>query len=296
MRYHDFFEYANERQAVFFKKETGVKKPWTQDEILQQYRFCNVHREADKVTRWFKQMIREPLRDCPEVLLATFIFRTFNLPETGLSMLGLVEGDPYYFFSTEGWKDMKEVVRERIKQQEKTITGAYMVITPREMDKVDGCFKIIDSFIDYCEGSPEKVALELMNSSVQSLESTQDWLRGSYFIGPFYAYEIITDLRHTSLLENAFDINTWANPGPGAARGLCRMLEKPLDYLVRDRGDDNEKMNELMRQILSHVPKFWNYGSKWEMRDVEHTLCEFDKYERVRTGEGKPRSKYNGTN
>jgi len=28
---------------------------------------------------------------------------------------------------------------------------------------------------------------------------------------------------------------------------------------------------------------------EWEMRDVEHTLCEFDKYERVRLGEGRPR-------
>jgi hypothetical protein len=29
-----------------------------------------------------------------------------------------------------------------------------------------------------------------------------------------------------------------------------------------------------------------------EMRDIEHSLCEFDKYERVRLGQGKPRSKY----
>ena len=29
-----------------------------------------------------------------------------------------------------------------------------------------------------------------------------------------------------------------------------------------------------------------------EMRDIEHSLCEFDKYERVRLGQGAPRSKY----
>jgi len=28
------------------------------------------------------------------------------------------------------------------------------------------------------------------------------------------------------------------------------------------------------------------------MRDIEHSLCEFDKYERVRNGEGVPRGKY----
>ena len=29
-----------------------------------------------------------------------------------------------------------------------------------------------------------------------------------------------------------------------------------------------------------------------EMRDIEHCLCEFDKYERVRLGQGRPRAKY----
>ncbi len=26
-----------------------------------------------------------------------------------------------------------------------------------------------------------------------------------------------------------------------------------------------------------------------ELREIEHSLCEFDKYERVRLGEGKPK-------
>ena len=30
------------------------------------------------------------------------------------------------------------------------------------------------------------------------------------------------------------------------------------------------------------------------MRCIEHSLCEWDKYERVRLGQGTPRSKYNG--
>lgn len=27
----------------------------------------------------------------------------------------------------------------------------------------------------------------------------------------------------------------------------------------------------------------------FELREIEHSLCEFDKYERVRRGEGRPR-------
>ena len=29
-----------------------------------------------------------------------------------------------------------------------------------------------------------------------------------------------------------------------------------------------------------------------DMRTIEHSLCEWDKYERVRLGQGTPRSKY----
>jgi hypothetical protein len=42
--------------------------------------------------------------------------------------------------------------------------------------------------------------------------------------------------------------------------------------------------------------KFNRFRQDWmpsvEMRDIEHSLCEFDKYERVRLGEGRPRMKY----
>ena len=39
----------------------------------------------------------------------------------------------------------------------------------------------------------------------------------------------------------------------------------------------------------------WNKDSfvpVLEMREIEHSLCEFDKYQRVKNGEGKPRSIY----
>ena len=49
-----------------------------------------------------------------------------------------------------------------------------------------------------------------------------------------------------------------------------------------------------MRDLLSmsplHLTK--DFLPKLEMRDIEHSLCEFDKYERVRNGEGAPRGRY----
>ena len=32
----------------------------------------------------------------------------------------------------------------------------------------------------------------------------------------------------------------------------------------------------------------------FELREIEHSLCEFDKYERIRLGQGRPKQKYKG--
>jgi hypothetical protein len=96
---------------------------------------------------------------------------------------------------------------------------------------------------------------------------------------------------------------TWANPGPGANRGANRVFGRPFDTKNK-----REALIEEMRMLLSlsedsdlwpqekmNTKKLWKYDHKWptwEMRDVEHTLCEFDKYERVRLGEGRPRGVY----
>ena len=39
--------------------------------------------------------------------------------------------------------------------------------------------------------------------------------------------------------------------------------------------------------VGDHVP-----ADQIDMRTIEHSLCEWDKYERVRLGQGKPRSKF----
>ena len=46
-----------------------------------------------------------------------------------------------------------------------------------------------------------------------------------------------------------------------------------------------ERLKMADKYLEPHVPNL-------EMREIEHSLCEFDKYERTRLGEGRPRAKY----
>ena len=51
--------------------------------------------------------------------------------------------------------------------------------------------------------------------------------------------------------------------------------------------------NHEMKDLLDRSPGYLQgHIDVLEMRDIEHCLCEFDKYERVRLGQGKPRAKY----
>ena len=105
------------------------------------------------------------------------------------------------------------------------------------------------------------------------------------------AYEVVTDWRHTYVGGDSEDILTWANPGPGARRGLNRIHNRDLNKQIK-----MEQCVLEMQQILESAPYFLDgQVPDLEMREIEHTLCEFDKYERVRLNQGKPRSIYKWT-
>ena len=71
-------------------------------------------------------------------------------------------------------------------------------------------------------------------------------------------------------------------------RGLNRVYNRPVDKHVKSGQNIVE-----MRELLKASPDFLHgQVPDLEMRDIEHSLCEFDKYERVRLGQGKPRSLY----
>ena len=48
--YDLYWYFAWERQNIFWKKLNGEEAPWTDDYILQQYKFCNSYRVNDRVS------------------------------------------------------------------------------------------------------------------------------------------------------------------------------------------------------------------------------------------------------
>lgn len=272
-----------ERENIRLQKEvSNFPPPWTVDPILQQYKFCQVFREEDRTTRWFKKHIREPMREDDDVLMATVIFRWFNYIPTGRT---LIKHD-----LLKNWNREKAI--EEIKKQDKWVTGAFIVKSPNGMDKVTGVAECISHMWERKDYMIEKLVKRRDNNE-SSLEYCWKLLREYPYMGPFMAYEVVTDLRFTYLLQGAEDKYTWANAGPGAMRGLNRLTGRPLDFCQRSH-DWNSEMVALYEIALEKLPTNITFRNDlpYEMREIEGGLCEFDKYSRIYKGEGRTRSTY----
>ena len=277
-----YIYWQTERELIKYRKEVWNElPPWTNDLIFQEFKFCQVFREDDRTTRWFRTHIRKPLRDEPSVIMATVIFRWFNLIETGRTLL---EHDLLL-----NW-DRKKAIKE-ITKQPKWVTGAYIIKTPNGMNKVTGVAECISHMWRDRNYIIDTLG-ELWIKKESSLQKTWELILKYPYMGPFMAYEVVTDLRHTYLLEDAEDRLTWANAGPGAMRGLNRLTGRELDFCKRSH-PWNEEMQLLYSVAMEKLPDWIKEAlHPYELREIEGGLCEFDKYSRTLKGEGRPRSIY----
>lgn len=280
MREDEFFQFAHEREAIRIKKEAGEPKPWTEDPVLQNWFFCNVFREDDRVTRWFADNIRSKAKTDAERVMACAVFRFVNTIHAGRVIADTLLG---------GWKpDLFRRCMTELKRSspEPLFGAAYMIKSPALMNKIDGIVQIMEPLA--------RDVLEIVESTPRTLKAYHEALLRYEYFGRFMAYEIVTDLRHTPLLQDAPDIMTWASPGPGAARGLGYLQHNdPTYYNYNSQNVVDEKLMPLMQHLLRRSADMWAFPRKWEMREVEHVLCEYAKYRKAQTGNPIKR-KYNG--
>lgn len=284
----------------FALMEEGM--PFTHDRTMRTYRFCNVFRELDRVTIWVRENIREPFADHPNLWIMLAIARYLNWPPTLKFLI-----DNGYWPDVEGWtpdllsEGMDALVGsmpKRLNLPQKWHTGAYMIRAESnksapwyDWPKHQYLCKIVIGRL-WEDRELWRGRLELADPSKLTLREVHSWFLEPRYIGwgHFMSYEVVTDLRHTRYLNQAPDIMTWANTGPGAKRGLNRIFDRPLK---KNLGPVSS--NEEMQQLLE-TSRTSEYVAPWvppmEMRDIEHSLCEMDKWLRSAKNEGRPRALY----
>lgn len=302
-RFAEFASYMLNRHQIYLDRKAGKPGPWTSDPILGQYRFCNVFRELDTVTIWIRKNIREPFADHPDLWFMLCIARYVNRPETLESLIR----NGYWPNSSDFHTGLiTNGLQELAASGVPVYTGAYMIRAESDPKKEWYSWTKHRYIAEIVLGRvwiKQRRFAELLAKPGVTLERVWNMFQAPEFVGwgPFMAYEVVTDLRHTRFLDQAPDIYTWANAGPGAIRGLNRLYGRELKHQP-PKAQTNFEMHQLMielDELLVKDPDFarvFEGVGRFEMRDVEHTLCEVDKYMRVAQGEGKPRSRYDFRN
>jgi hypothetical protein len=69
----DLVYFINERLHIYEQKESGKSKPYTDDQILCNFRFCNIYRELDRQTVFYHELLK-PLEGNVEEWLLNMLF------------------------------------------------------------------------------------------------------------------------------------------------------------------------------------------------------------------------------
>lgn len=279
MKTLELFRWMQERHSIYLKKEAGKPKPWTTDPILLSYKFCNVYREKDTVTKWIADNWRTPYDALPEIWFYMVIARLVNWPAT-LNELP----DP-----SDNWSMDKFIytLTDRKRRREQVFNSAYIVSTNgHAMDKALylGTHVLAPLWRD-------KDKFERACTDTNSLEELYAELRGYNGLAGFMAAQVVADVKFTSRFRGATDFWTFAASGPGSKRGLNRVLGNPKDQPWRE-SEWLITLGRLQEQIDPMVAKA--KMPRVSAQDLQNCLCEFDKYERTRLGEGRPRNTYPG--
>ena len=277
-----FYNWINERHKIYQKRLQGYPPPWTDDPILQKYKFTNPFRENDRVTIWMRNnwTDRNHNRPSSEIIFNCCLFR----------MIGTIE-----FAEQHGWvynkwdpNKTKKILEDRLLKKQRTFTGAYIITNQGlSLPKKD---VVIDHFLSpIWESKMEISEVARTTQSLQAVHQKMATYRG-WGGGGFMSYEVVSDLNYTPVLAQAKDRFTWGNAGPGAIRGINRIEGANLKRSIKPE-IANEKMQKILGLKYIYTAEHIDVASV-DMRTIEHSLCEWDKYERVRLNQGRPRSKF----
>src|SRR5205085_3474477 len=281
--------WMEERQKIYLKRIEDQKPPWTEDPVMRRYRFCNVYRNQDRETRWLHKNWIEPQKRHENLWFAVSLFRQINWSPT-LEEIG--------FPKTWNAQRVLSTMLKRASRDEKVYTSAYMISSHGETSKaVYTVNRVLDPLWKSVRSKKAvPVWADGRRKKDLTLEAATEWFSQFHGFGNFLAYEVVTDLRWTRYLENATDIYTWSNPGPGARRGICRLLELDFKTARLSRQDLIDCMKEIYCWIRAN--KNQDILPTLEMRDIEHCCCEYDKYrraqERLRAGRAVGLERFRG--
>jgi hypothetical protein len=271
--YELYWQFAAKRQAAFERRMAGLPGPWSEDAVLQRYKFCNVYRAADRVSQYMiKDVAYVEDGDYADRALRIVAFRTFSNIATwegvkaelgrGLRVADLGSG-------------RFEKALEEVKAKNGGLyTGAFILCA----NKAYGFDAKHRNHVALWGEMFGVGRLAQRLEGAGGLGEVVKILEGFPLMGPFMAYQTAVDLNYSTLLD--FDEDDYTQAGPGALRGLKKAFESLGDYTPSEA---ILWMVERQEVEFARLGLVFNglFGRRLHAIDCQGLFCELDKYCRV---------------
>lgn len=269
--YELYWQFASRRQSAFEKRLSGAPRPWTDDPILQIYKFCNVYRAADRVSQYMIQNVayEKAASSAADRVFQIVAFRTFSNIGTWEGVKQVLGGPPTLTdLSSGAFENALDLVKAR---ERRLYTGAFILCA----NKVFGHQEKHRNHVALFKHMFFEKGLAWRILGANLLESVVKQLEAFPLMGPFMAYQTAIDLNYSDLFH--FDENDYTQAGPGAARGLKKAFVDLGDYSPADtiRWMVDQQEEEFVRLDL---PFSGLFGRPLHAIDCQGLFCELDKY------------------
>lgn len=270
--YNTYWEFISKRQDIFFKRLNNAKYPWSDDNILNDYKFTNVYRATDRVSQFLiKNIIYNGSQEPNELFFRTILFKIFNRISTWELLeqeLGEISLKNYSF------KVYDKLLLEVLKNKEPIYSPAYIMASGKSIfgkeKKHQNHLLLIEKMIN------DKLPYVLQECT--SMKDVYALLLSYPAIGEFLAYQYTIDLNYSNLIN--FSEMEFVKAGPGAKDGITKCFTSLGDYNYEDvikMMVDNQEMEFEKLEI-----KFQNlWGRNLQLIDCQNVFCEVDKYSRM---------------
>lgn len=271
--FYSYWYLATERQKVFFKRIANLPPPWTEDKILQSYKFTNAYRASDRVSQYLiRRVLYDKQRPLDDILFRCLLFKLFNKIETWELLeaeVGDICGDSF------DERIYDEVLTNAIRQKRPIYSAAYIMPSGGSWVK---CVYKHQMHLKLLQKMIRDKLWEAL-STATSMGVAFELLRSYPTIGDFLAYQYVTDINYSKLTN--FTEMEFVVPGPGAKNGIQKCFESlgglTESEIIRYVTDNQEFFFE---QLGLSFQNLW--GRRLQLIDCQNLFCEIDKYARVR--------------
>ncbi len=268
--YDLYWYFACERQNIFNKKKSGLPAPWTKDEILQNYKFCNSYRVNDRVSQYLLRNVIYNGRKYSDrdMIFRIILFKLFN-KESTWELITLEFGD--ITLESFDFRKCSKLLNNAITHNIKIYNDAYISCATKAFGydrKHDNHLALLyKMFIE------DNIDYSIVNS--KSMKEAFNIIKSYPLIGDFMAYQLITDINYSEVVN--FSEDEFCVVGPGSKRGIDKCFisrgnysyEEIIMYMYKHQDSEFERLN---------LKFFGLPNRKLQLIDCQNIFCELDKY------------------